>query len=54
MQSVIRALLNKALGRAGGNILVRLAPSGGTLVPIDHGLCLPGSFSDISFEWRYW
>lgn len=39
---------------AGGNILVRLAPSGGTLIPIDHGLCLPGSFADISFDWRYW
>ena len=33
---------------------MRLAPSGGTLTPIDHGLCLPGTFSDISFEWRYW
>lgn len=43
------------LRAAGGNILVRMAAgSGGELIPIDHGLCLPGSFSDISFEWRYW
>jgi len=32
---------------------VRLSPTA-ELIPIDHGMCLPGSFSDISFEWRYW
>jgi hypothetical protein len=32
---------------------VRLSPAA-ELIPIDHGMCLPGSFSDISFEWRYW
>lgn len=40
--------------RPGGNILVRTGPGGGELVPIDHGLCLPDTFADISFEWRYW
>jgi hypothetical protein len=25
-----------------------------TLVPIDHGYCLPGSLSDIAFDWIYW
>ena len=24
------------------------------LVPIDHGYCLPGSLSDICFDWIYW
>jgi len=42
--------------RNGGNILRRRDPATGslTLVPIDHGYCLPASFEDISFEWLYW
>ena len=48
-------VMKLCLRASGGNILVRMAEgSGGELIPIDHGLCLPGSFSDISFEWRYW
>ena len=23
-------------------------------MPIDHGYCLPGSLSDICFDWIYW
>ena len=41
--------------RNGSNVLmVRGEGEECTLVPIDHGYCLPGSFADISFEWLYW
>lgn len=40
--------------RNGGNILVKEAPGGYDLIPIDHGYCLPSSFMDCSFEWAYW
>ena len=55
------AILDMRLGncdRNGGNILIRKVP-GKTrpeyqLIPIDHGYCLPSTFSDLSFEWAYW
>jgi hypothetical protein len=37
-----------------GNILVKKDSSSYTLVPIDHGLCLPSTLSDALFEWCYW
>ncbi|XP_061363090.1 phosphatidylinositol 4-kinase gamma 7-like [Gastrolobium bilobum] len=46
--------------RHGGNLLVRKIDDGsGTfgqveLIPIDHGLCLPETLEDPSFEWLYW
>ncbi|WVZ99796.1 hypothetical protein U9M48_045044 [Paspalum notatum var. saurae] len=43
--------------RHAGNILVcRGDGEGGgmSLVPIDHGYCLPESFEDCTFEWLYW
>lgn len=41
--------------RNASNILARRGGSRGwTLIPIDHGYCLPSSFQDISFEWMNW
>lgn len=44
--------------RNGGNILVQRREGdrtcGWTLVPIDHGYCLPSSFADLEWEWRWW
>ncbi|KAJ1264351.1 hypothetical protein BS78_09G256500 [Paspalum vaginatum] len=42
--------------RHAGNILVcRDDEQGGvSLVPIDHGYCLPESLEDCTFEWLYW
>eukprot|EP00249_Psilotum_nudum_P022143 c28391_g1_i4 orf=308-2071(+) len=42
--------------RNGGNILVckQGEPPHFTLVPIDHGYCLPDKFEDCTFEWLYW
>lgn len=41
--------------RNGGNILARRNDDGEwNLTPIDHGYCLPDSFTDITFEWMYW
>lgn len=44
--------------RHAGNILVCKHDGGGrggmSLVPIDHGYCLPESFEDCTFEWLYW
>jgi hypothetical protein len=44
--------------RNGGNILVQRHQGSETcgwkLVPIDHGYCLPSSFSDLEWEWRWW
>jgi len=42
--------------RNGSNVLVRRHEDSGeySLVPIDHGYCLPGSLSDICFDWIYW
>ena len=40
--------------RNGANILARRNGTGWSLIPIDHGYCLPSTFQDISFEWLYW
>jgi len=42
--------------RNGSNVLARRETDQceWTLVPIDHGYCLPGSLSDICFDWIYW
>ncbi|GJN15376.1 hypothetical protein PR202_gb02284 [Eleusine coracana subsp. coracana] len=42
--------------RHAGNILVSKKDDQGvvSLVPIDHGYCLPESFQDCTFEWLYW
>ncbi|XP_072960162.1 phosphatidylinositol 4-kinase gamma 4-like [Typha angustifolia] len=41
--------------RHAGNILVCKEREGHfTLVPIDHGYCLPENFEDCTFEWLYW
>ncbi|RLN30670.1 phosphatidylinositol 4-kinase gamma 4-like [Panicum miliaceum] len=42
--------------RHAGNILVCRDDEGRSmsLVPIDHGYCLPESFEDCTFEWLYW
>jgi len=42
--------------RHAGNILVCRDDQGRgvSLVPIDHGYCLPESFEDCTFEWLYW
>lgn len=41
--------------RNGSNILARQRVDGGwELTPIDHGYCLPDTFEDICFEWKYW
>ncbi|KAL6609475.1 hypothetical protein ACP70R_039444 [Stipagrostis hirtigluma subsp. patula] len=44
--------------RHAGNILICKHDdgegSGMSLVPIDHGYCLPESFEDCTFEWLYW
>lgn len=42
--------------RNGANILVckPQESSDWTLVPIDHGYCLPDKFEDCTFEWLYW
>ena len=42
--------------RNGSNVLIKRNPgeSEWSLVPIDHGYCLPGSLSDICFDWIYW
>lgn len=41
--------------RNGSNILAcRLDEGGWELTPIDHGYCLPDTFEEISFEWKYW
>ena len=36
--------------RNASNILAKRVGGQWTLIPIDHGYCLPGSFQDISFE----
>ncbi|GAB4857570.1 Phosphatidylinositol 4-kinase gamma 4 [Ancistrocladus abbreviatus] len=42
--------------RHGGNILLRRNGKDGqiSLIPIDHGYCLPENFEDITFDWLYW
>ncbi|XP_021292403.1 phosphatidylinositol 4-kinase gamma 3 [Herrania umbratica] len=42
--------------RHAGNILVTRNCKEGrvSLVPIDHGYCLPESFEDCTFDWLYW
>ncbi|XP_058095921.1 phosphatidylinositol 4-kinase gamma 4-like [Magnolia sinica] len=42
--------------RHAGNILVCKEVDGDpiTLVPIDHGYCLPENFEDCTFDWLYW
>ncbi|MQL75501.1 hypothetical protein Taro_007892 [Colocasia esculenta] len=41
--------------RHGGNMLVCKEQEGKlSLVPIDHGYCLPENFEDCTFEWLYW
>uniref|UniRef100_A0A0D9WKH0 1-phosphatidylinositol 4-kinase n=1 Tax=Leersia perrieri TaxID=77586 RepID=A0A0D9WKH0_9ORYZ len=42
--------------RHAGNILIcrEEGSQGLTLIPIDHGYCLPESFEDCTFEWLYW
>ncbi|XAR70165.1 1-phosphatidylinositol 4-kinase [Bertholletia excelsa] len=39
-----------------GNILVSRQEEGGriSLIPIDHGYCLPEKFEDCTFDWLYW
>ncbi|XP_074263404.1 phosphatidylinositol 4-kinase gamma 4-like [Silene latifolia] len=43
-------------GRHSGNILFSKDSETGriTLIPIDHGYCLPESFEDCTFDWLYW
>ncbi|KAG6397132.1 hypothetical protein SASPL_143296 [Salvia splendens] len=42
--------------RHAGNILLHKDPENGkiTLIPIDHGYCLPENFEDCTFDWLYW
>lgn len=41
--------------RNGSNILAHRQEEGGwELTPIDHSYCLPDTFEDICFEWKYW
>ncbi|CAJ1927178.1 unnamed protein product [Sphenostylis stenocarpa] len=41
--------------RHAGNILFRKDADGRTsLIPIDHGYCLPEKFEDCTFDWLYW
>ncbi|KAI4338718.1 hypothetical protein MLD38_023742 [Melastoma candidum] len=41
--------------RHSGNILISKGDDGKTvLIPIDHGYCLPETFEDCTFDWRYW
>ncbi|KAH9602446.1 hypothetical protein KSS87_011846 [Heliosperma pusillum] len=42
--------------RHSGNILFSKNTETGqtTLIPIDHGYCLPESFEDCTFDWLYW
>ncbi|GAB4834573.1 Phosphatidylinositol 4-kinase gamma 4 [Ancistrocladus abbreviatus] len=42
--------------RHGGNLLLRRKSREGqiSLIPIDHGYCLPENFEDITFDWLYW
>lgn len=41
--------------RNGSNILARKEPDGSwLLIPIDHGYCLPGQWTDISLGWSSW
>ena len=40
--------------RNGSNILVRRRAGQCQLTPIDHGMILPASVEDVSFEWLFW
>ncbi|KAH6805093.1 phosphoinositide 4-kinase gamma 4 [Perilla frutescens var. frutescens] len=42
--------------RHAGNILLHKDTEKGriSLIPIDHGYCLPENFEDCTFEWLYW
>ncbi|KAL9240537.1 hypothetical protein vseg_014744 [Gypsophila vaccaria] len=41
--------------RHAGNILVAKDSQGQiSLIPIDHGYCLPSKFEDCTFDWLYW
>lgn len=42
--------------RHAGNILISKDGDDGrvTLIPIDHGYCLPENFEDCTFDWLYW
>lgn len=41
--------------RHAGNILIGKGEDGQTtLIPIDHGYCLPENFEDCTFDWLYW
>ncbi|GAA0142779.1 nucleotide kinase [Lithospermum erythrorhizon] len=41
--------------RHSGNILVSKDENGKTsLIPMDHGYCLPDRFEDCTFDWLYW
>ncbi|KAK9861315.1 hypothetical protein WJX84_011048 [Apatococcus fuscideae] len=40
--------------RNGSNILVRRQAGKCHLTPIDHGMILPASVEDLSFEWLFW
>ncbi|CAM8960847.1 unnamed protein product [Rhodiola kirilowii] len=42
--------------RHAGNIMIGKDKENGcvSLIPIDHGYCLPESFEDCTFDWLYW
>ncbi len=40
--------------RNGSNILVRRQGGKCRLTPIDHGMIMPASVEDLSFEWLFW
>lgn len=41
--------------RHAGNILVNKGEDGRlSLIPIDHGYCMPATFEDCTFDWLYW
>lgn len=41
--------------RNGSNLLARKEPDGSwRLIPIDHGYCLPGQWTDIALGWSSW
>ncbi|KAI3689874.1 hypothetical protein L2E82_47844 [Cichorium intybus] len=40
--------------RHAGNILMSREEGRISLIPIDHGYCLPENFKDCTFDWLYW
>ncbi|XWS61323.1 hypothetical protein CRYUN_Cryun07bG0116500 [Craigia yunnanensis] len=52
--SVLNIILANADRHAGNILVTRNCEGQVSLVPTDHGYCLPENFEDCTFDWLYW